>query len=126
MADSNGSELETAVGIDDSLGDLLGHIWNRVIQDVNRLLEIHNRFGTFHFKENLNPSLDDVLKGFEFVDFALKQLIDSGLLEYDEARRAINSRQCILKMRELAVAMNLEDVPNVERVIRELKNQAQF
>lgn len=126
MTESIGTALEAAIGVDDSLGELLGDIWNQVIRNVNRLLEVHNRFGTFHFRENLNPSLEDVLKGFEFADFALKQLIDSGLLQYEEARTAINSRQCILKMRELAVAMDLDDAPNLERVIRELRNQAQF
>lgn len=126
MTEGSGVETEAMVELDDSLGELLSQVWNAVIKDVNRLLEIHNRFGTFHFKENLNPSIEDVIKGFEFVEFALKQLTDSGLLGYEEKRRALNSSQCILKMKELSLAMNSDDTQSFERVIGELRNQAQF
>lgn len=126
MTESFVAATEDRTVADDRLSELLSRVWNEVITDVNRLLEVHNRFGTFHFKENLNPSLEDLIQGFEMVEFALKKLAESDHLEYEEMRRAINARQCILKMKELSLAMNSGDTTGVERVIGELRNQAKF
>lgn len=121
MSVEENTEVQT-----DVLAVLLGQIWNGVIAQVNRLLEAHNKFDFVAFKANLNPSLEEVLAGFEFVDFALSKLLDSKLLGYDEIRDAINSKQCILKMRELTAACDGHNKVDYERVIDELKKQSKF
>jgi hypothetical protein len=118
---SEGTNLETDTK---ELSDLLGGIWNQVVMQVNRLLEAHSRFGFFKFKENLNPSLEDVLQGFEFIDFALSKLLESRQLEYDETRIALNSKQCILKIKELAAACDNQRQNDYDQVINDLKKQA--
>lgn len=110
----------------DVLAELLGQIWNGVILQANRLLEAHTKFGFVEFKKGLNPSLEEVLAGFEFVDFALSKLLESKQLGYDETRDAINSKQCILKMRELAAACDERNKDDYERVMDELKKQSKF
>lgn len=105
------------------LNELLGTVWNRIVRQVNRLIETHDKFDFVAFKENLNPTLEEVLQGFAFVDFALTQLYDSKLLEPGEARIVLNSKQCILKMRELGIACDRSDQDEYTRVIRDLKLQ---
>jgi hypothetical protein len=106
------------------LAEVLGLVWNHVVKQVNRLIETHEKFGFMEFKENLNPSLEDVIRGFEFIDYALSQLLDSKLLEHDETRIAINSKQCILKIRELSLACDGVVKDEYDRVINDLKNQS--
>lgn len=108
------------------LAEVVKQVWNSVVGQVNRLLEAHNKFGYFQFKESLDPSLEDVIAGFEYVDFALEKLLDSGKLHYDEARDALNSKQCILKMRQLAAACSSSQQDDYHRIIQELKDQSKF
>lgn len=120
----NGDTLDVVDVRELTLEELLSFIWNKIATSSNKLIEAHSRFGYFKFQENLNPSLEDIVQGFEFIDFALKKLVDSGDLVYDELKIAINSRQCILKMRELAAACKNKAQEDYERVIRELKFHA--
>ncbi len=110
----------------DKLPELLASIWGQVSKQVNRLIEAHDQFGFVKFQEALNPSLTEVLKAFEFVDFALTQLVDSGLLGYDEKRNALNSKQCILQMKLLAVALDDDRQDEYDRIMGELQAQAKF
>lgn len=103
---------------------LLGEIWNRVVVQVNKLLDAHSKFPFVTFKENLNPTLAEVLQGFEYVDFALSKLLETKQLEYEETRIAINSKQCILKMKELGVACDNHRNEDFERVMGDLRKQA--
>lgn len=121
MSVKENTEVQT-----DALTELLSQIWNGVILQVNRLLEAHNKFDFIAFKKNLNPSLEEVLAGFEFVDFALSKLLESKQLGYEETRDAINSKQCILKMRELAAACDEHKKDDYERVMDQLKKQPKF
>jgi len=106
--------------------DLVAVIWQRVISQVNKLTEAHDSFGFVHFNANLNPSLPDILKAFGFVDFVLMTLVESGKLEPEEVRKAINSRQCILRTKSLSLALAANDKEEYERIMTELKKQAQF
>lgn len=108
------------------LTELVAILWQRVIGQVNKLTEAHDSFGFVHFNANLNPSLPDILKAFGFVDFVLVTLMESGNLEPEEMRKAINSRQCILKAKSLHLALAAHDQDEYERIMTELKNQAQF
>lgn len=110
--------------VDAKLTEVIGLIWNRVVNQVNKLLEAHRKFEFMHFNANLNPSLEDVNRAFEVVDLALSQLMNSGILGLDEERTAINARQCILKMKFLAIACAKQDKDDFEKIIRDLENQA--
>ncbi|MBB4725590.1 hypothetical protein [Xanthomonas euvesicatoria] len=113
---------------EDALPELLARIWFRVMAQVNRLIKAHETFEYVTFAENLNPSIEDVLKGFEFADFALTKFLDSGQLAHDETRNALNAKQCILSMKLLAAALNSDDKDQdeYERIMRDLRNQAQI
>ncbi|MEA9488682.1 hypothetical protein [Xanthomonas campestris] len=111
---------------EDALPELLGRIWNRVIGQVNALLRAHETFEFFNFLENLNPSLEEVIKGFEFADFALTKFVESGDLEHDEMRQALNAKQCILKMKLLSNALAVQNQDEYTKIMHELKQQAQI
>lgn len=115
-----------ALVVSSELADLISEIWHKVIGQVNRLIQAHERFGFVRFEEGLNPSLPDVVKALEIVDFALTQFYGSGLLEYDEQRNALNAKQCILKIKMLAVAIEKQDAEQFERLMEELRSQSKF
>ena len=105
------------------LGELLSKVWHNVVHVVNKLLETHHKYGYAQFQKELNPSLPELLDGFKHVDAALTTLMDSGTLTYDEFRDAINSKQCILKMKLLSGALKAEEQNDYERIIAELESQ---
>ncbi|MCW0458953.1 hypothetical protein NB717_000021 [Xanthomonas sacchari] len=113
-------------GAERALPELVGRIWAQVIAQVNTLINAHEKFGFVKFGELLDPSLKDVVKGFELVDFALSQFEQSGLLGYDERRDALNSRQCILKMKLLAAALDGDQEAEAEEIMAELRRQSKF
>ena len=113
--------------IDEShLTELLSLVWNTVITHVNKLCEAHSKYGSFKFHLGLNPSLQEVIEGFDFVDKTLMILLDSKKLTFDETRDALNSRQCILKMKELAVACEEQLIDQIDGIIKELRLQSKF
>ena len=122
---SDGS-IEGLLASQDKLAELISVIWHKVIGQVNKLIEAHERFGFVRFEEGLNPKLPDVLRALEVVDFALTHFYESGLLEYDEQRNALNAKQCILKIKLLAVAMENENQDEFEQLIKELQQQSKF
>jgi hypothetical protein len=117
---SDGSVLQN----ENELKDLISRIWSSVVFEVNRLLETHRQFGFVQFSKNLNPTLADVITGFQFIDFALEKLLESGKLDYDETRIALNSRQCFLKMQELSAACDNNRQDDYDRVIADLQKQS--
>lgn len=116
-----------AVAVEEAqLTELLSKVWHNVVSVVNKLLETHQKYGYVKFQEEMNPSLPEVLEGFKHVDSALTSLMDSTALNYDEYRAAINSKQCILKMKLLSVALDQDQQTDYERIINELDTQAKI
>lgn len=106
-----------------SLGGLLSKVWHNVVSVVNKLLETHHKYGYARFQEELNPSLPEMLEGFKHIDAALTTLLDSNVLTYDEFRDAINSKQCILKMKLLSGALDANEQSDYEQLIADLESQ---
>lgn len=105
---------------------LVARVWHDVTNVVNKLLQTHEKYGRTRFQEEMNPSLSELVEAFKYVDTALTSLMESGLLNYDEYRDAVNSKQCILKMKLLSMALESEAHDDYERIIAELQGQAQF
>jgi len=110
----------------EQLAELLAQVWSHIVGHVNALIHAHERFGFVRFEENLNPTLDDVLRGLVVVDFALTQFLDSDILEYEEKRNVLNSKQCILHMKQLGAALQSGQKEEYERIIATLKSQPKF
>lgn len=108
------------------LSQLLSTVWHNVVIVVNKMLETHQKYGYVKFQERMNPTLPELVEGFKHVDTALTSLMETGSLTYDEYRDAINSKQCILKMKLLSVALEAKEQDDYERIISDLKAQAQL
>lgn len=108
------------------LSDLLSRIWRDVVGVVNKLLDTHQKFGRTHFEEEMNPSLPELVEGFKHIDSALTSLMETGALSYDEYRDAVNSKQCILQMKLLSMALDSKETDDYDRIIAELQTQSQL
>lgn len=104
--------------------ELVGQIWDQVIRVVNKLIDTHDTYGFGKFSEGMNPSLAVVVRAFAVVDALLKTLTESGQLDPDEYRQAINSRQCIYHTRALSLALDAGNEEDYHRVISLLSKQA--
>lgn len=125
-APPSGQEPADQPELSEQLGELLAVIWAKVVGQVNKLIDAHRDFGFVQFNAGLNPNLAQVLSALEVVDSALTQFLNSGMLGFDERRNAINSKQCILKMKSLNLALNETNEVEFEKIIAELKNQSKF
>ncbi len=103
--------------------DVIQRVWSDVINIVNRILDAHKKFGFEKIQASLNPSLEDMIHGLAFIDFALNELIDSGLLNTDETRQALNSRQCMLHFKRLSAALDSKNEEEYAATMRLLETQ---
>lgn len=115
-------ELEAEQRFDAALTKL----WHRVVEAVNKLLEAHGKFGFHKIEANLNPSIEDITHGLAIFDSILNTVMDSALLNHDQMRTALNSKQCILHVRRLAEAVKSKDQQQYDEIIRLLDSQAKL
>lgn len=104
--------------------ELVAHIWQQVIRVVNKLIDTHDAYGFGKFAEGMNPSIEVVVDVFKVVDALLKTLVESGQLDPEEYRQALNSRQCIYQTRQLALALEANDEAEYQRLIDLMTKQA--
>jgi dissimilatory sulfite reductase (desulfoviridin) alpha/beta subunit len=104
--------------------ELVAKIWMDVIRVVNKLIDAHDKYGFGKFSEGVNPSIEVIVRSFNVVDALLKTLTESGQLDADEYRQVINSRQCILHTKMLALALEAEDEGEYTRLMQLLTTQA--
>jgi hypothetical protein len=101
-------------------------LWAKVIGTVNFVLAGHGKFGFQAIDKNLNPSLKELVVSLTAVELVLNTYLSSGLLSEDETRKAYNAKQCILKMRWLAQAVDYSDSVEYHKIIHDLIEQADF
>lgn len=106
--------------------EVISHLWFEVIKVVNRLLEADLKFGFSKIEASLNPSIDEILHGLGIVDYALTAFMDSNLLEHDDTRAALNSKQCVLHIRGLAAALKGGNEEEYKAAIHLLNTQPKF
>ncbi|WDS36206.1 hypothetical protein [Pseudoxanthomonas sp.] len=104
--------------------EVVSQIWLHVVRVVNKLVETHDTYGFGKFSEQMNPRLDVVVKAFNVADALLKTLTESGQLDPDEYRQAIDSRQCIYHTKRLSLALESDDEDEYKRLIDLLTKQA--
>lgn len=121
MSDGTSAESQRAI-----ITERINESWDKVIGFVNKILVAHVHFGFQKIEASLNPSIKDILKGLSVADFLLNEFVESELLEYDEVRMALNSRQCILHMQLLAAALETNDESKYQEAIKLLESQAKF
>lgn len=106
--------------------DEVAGFWSDVIKTVNGILEADRNFGFRKIEVHLNPSLEEILHSLAIVDAVLNSFLDSNLLEPDEIRQALNSKQCVVHIRRLASALKNKDAAEYDEVIKLLHSQAKI
>ncbi len=120
--------MASAVAGKDSVAgkDIVIGLWGDVINTVNRILDADRKFGFGKIEASLNPSLTEILHGLGIIEFALTYFLDSELLDHDEIRQALNSKQCVLHIRWLTVALRDDNEDDYKQAISLLNSQAKF
>lgn len=108
------------------LPEVISNLWGSVIDAVNRILDGDRRFGFSSIERSLNPKLEDILHGLGVIDSVLTSLLDSGLLEYEETRQALNSKQCVIHIRRIGAALKEGNEEEYKKAIDLLDKQAPF
>jgi len=106
--------------------EIVVKVWGDILKIVNQILDVHKRFGFTKFEAMINPSITEILNGLGIVGFTLTSFVKSGLLDHDEARQALNAKQCVLHIERLAVALQDRDKEEYEKVMGLLSAQAPF
>lgn len=101
-------------------------LWNDVIGTVNGILEVNRDFGFVKFESMINPSLTVILHSLSLIEAAINSVMDSEHIQDGEYRQGINAKQCILHIRQLAVALRDKNQDEYDRVIRTLEKQPQI
>lgn len=111
-------------------GDAIQHIvstaWDRIIGVINKILEVHHEFGFESFKARMNPSVDEVIENLAFIEFVITTFLDRDVLDHDQTKAVLNSKQCVLYLQRLAAALKNKDKEEYDAAINDLRNQPQL
>ncbi|MFA5899717.1 MAG: hypothetical protein WC829_11460 [Hyphomicrobium sp.] len=108
------------------VSDLIFKLWHEVLKTVGKLLEADAKFGFLSIEEQIDPSIEDIVFGLTMMDSIISILMNSNLLEHDETRQALNSKQCVLHIKRLAEALAAGDQEEYNEVIKLLNNQSKL
>lgn len=110
----------------EGMQERINKAWDDIVKAVNKLLDAHQNYGFLHFREGVHPSLEDMLKGFEVIEFVLNTLLESDKLNFDEDKSANNQKQCIWLMKLLSTALQNKDEEQYNQIIRLLEKQPTY
>jgi hypothetical protein len=95
-----------------------------IFEAVNNVLRVHSTFGFTTFKQNINPSLTDIEKSMEIIEFSVAKFLTHDL-EYSYKRILMNAQQMIFCIKTLIGALIKNDVHEYDQMILNMRNQAQ-
>lgn len=99
-------------------------VCGKIFEAVNNVLRVHSNFGFTTFKQNINPSLTDIEKSMEIIEFSVTKFLSHDL-EYSYQRILENAQQMILFIKTLIGALIKNDVHEYDQMIMMMRNQAQ-
>lgn len=108
------------------VSELIHELWRDVLKTVGKLLEADQKYTFLTIKENIDPSIEDIVFSLGIVDSILSVMENSPLLEHDQVREVLNSKQCVLHTKRLAEALDAGDQAEYDAVIELLTRQAKL
>lgn len=100
--------------------------WSKVVGLVNKLLEAHTSYGFNEIEENVHPSIADMVLRLRVADAILGVLSQSGDLDHEETRLALNARQFVLLVQLVAKALEENDEAEYLRAMGMLNGHAKI
>jgi len=106
--------------------ELVSKVWSRTIQFVTHILETHRIHSIDGFIVNLNPPLSEIVKLSQELSTAIGNLLEESksIIEWDEFRKGINARECLLDIELLARAFEVNNKDECERIFVKLGKQS--
>lgn len=108
------------------VSELIHELWRDVLKAVGKLLDADQKYTFLSIKENIDPSIEDIVFSLGIVDSILSVMENSPLLEHDQIREVLNSKQCVLHTKRLAEALDAGDQAEYDAVIELLAKQAKL
>lgn len=96
----------------------------KIFEVVNTVLRIHTNFGFKNFEENINPSLTDIHKIMQILEYSI-DLFHTNSCDYTIDRNLTNVKQMIFCIKNLSNALINEDEVEYLKMISMMRNQAQ-
>ena len=101
-------------------------LWSEVVKSVNVILDADRVFGFTKIEFSINPKLEDILHGLGIIEAALSIFMDSGLLDTDETKQVLNSKQCVWLIRMLNTALQSKDENEYNKAVKLLDSQMKY
>ena len=105
---------------------LIHEIWASVFGTANKIISAHASYGYQEISNKLNPSLKEIVLSLKTIESSLDILDSGNVLDYDEKRLVINSKQQINNVLSVALAVESGEIDDYNRAIDILKKQAPF
>jgi hypothetical protein len=115
---------ERLPSVEEHAAALVQRVWHEIIGTVLKLRDADARFGWLNIVDSINPSIEDIVLSLAAMDGLLDGLLTSPLLKHDQIRQGLNSKQCILHIRQLAEALKVGDQDEYERAMCLLKKES--
>lgn len=96
----------------------------KIFDLVNGILSAHSNFGFSAINQNINPSLDDIVKIMQVTEFALGTFA-SNAQDFSNQRQVDNAMQMIWCVKGLAIAIKSDQQDDYDAMIEKMRKQAQ-
>lgn len=96
----------------------------KIFEAVNIILSAHSNFGFSEINQNIDPSLDDIVKIMQVTEFVLGTF-SSNTNDFSHQRRVDNAMQMIWCVKGLAIAIKSGQEDDYEAMIEKMRKQAQ-
>lgn len=105
---------------------LVEKIWEGVFHTTDRMLKVHHAFGFSEFEKQMNPKLENVIKALNVLETILDAMYGSGILDHDDARLVLNSKQQIILVQRVAEALRGNSEADYTAAMENMAKQAVF
>lgn len=99
-------------------------ICGKIFVTVNLILGAHSKYGFAEINQNINPSIDDILKTIQVIDFVLSTF-SSNIDDFAQTRKLDNAAQMIWCVKGLVIAIKSGNGDDYDAMIEKMRKQAQ-
>ena len=99
-------------------------VCSKIFDAVNIILSAHSNFGFTAINQNINPSIEDILRIMQVTEFVLDKFASS-IDDFSQKRKIDNAAQMIWCVKGLVIAIKSGEVADYEAMIEKMRKQAQ-
>jgi hypothetical protein len=99
-------------------------ICGKIFETVNVILGAHSKYGFTEINQNINPSIDDILRIVQVIEFVLTTF-SSSFDDFTQTRKLENAAQMIWCVKGLVIAIKSGNADDYEAMIEKMRKHAQ-